>query len=277
MALDSTITNADRRANYRKCACPFVSGDTWVYDPDARASNGRVGKSTQAIIEQGQQLLKQPENHLRNLKETYASLLEANKGFWGIEDIRQYFLITKQIPFRNYGCPRSTLTCCGSCSRKCDCRCPQDVLQRAYMKIAHLLYAPNEEALAERLKAVPLGIRYLYEEWISEEPSYLRIQAQVSELIDPKQNKQLRKIIEEEYHNADTPERQDYAPAIEYAYDEKTQTTKKVVDSNTGVVSYLEWPLSGLCPFCLPSGLTDNRRRSGYKRGPYNKSDRETY
>lgn len=273
MALDNTITNSERRASYRKCACPYISGDTWVYDPDARASNGRVGKSSHAVIEQGQQLLKQPENHLRNLKETYAQLLEDRKGIWSIEDIRQYFLITKQIPFRNYGCPRSTLTCCGSCSRKCDCRCPQDVLHRAYMKIAYLLYAPDEDSLQARLKEVPLGIRYLYEEWVAPEPSYLRIQAQVTELIDPKKNKQLRKIIEEEYHNADTPERQDYAPTIEYEYDEKTQTTRKKVDKETGVVAYLEWPLSGMCPFCLPSGLTDNRRRTGYTRGPYNKSN----
>lgn len=272
MALDSNITNAERRSGYRKCACPFISGDTWVYDPEARQGRGRIGKSSHAVIEQGQQLLKQPENHLRNLKETYSQLLEANQGFWGIEDIRQYFLMTKQIPFRNYGCPRSTLTCCGSCSRKCDCRCPQDVLQRAYMKIAYLLYAPSQDIFDQRIKEVPLGIRYLYEEWVSEEPSYLRIQAQLTELIDPKQNKQLAKIIEEEYYNADTPERLDYAPTIEYEYDEKTGTTKKKVDTATGVVSYLEWPLSGLCPFCLPAGLTDNRRRTGYKRGPYNKS-----
>ena len=272
MPIDNTIANAERRAGYRKCACPFISGDTWVYDPEARISRGRIGRSSRAVIEQGQQLLKQPENHLRNLKETHSQLLEANSGFWGIEDIREYFLITKQIPFRNYGCPRSTLTCCGSCTRRCDCRCPQDVLQRAYMKVAPLLYAPDEEVLQARLRSVPLGIRYLYEEWISEEPSYLRIQAQITELIDPKQNKQLRKIIEEEYHNEDTPERQDYAPTIEYEYDEKTQSTKKKVDRDTGVVAYLEWPHSGLCPFCLPSGLTDNRRRTGYKRGPYNKS-----
>lgn len=273
MAIDSTIVNSERRANYRKCACPFISGDTWIYDPEARIGRGRVGKSAHAIIEQGQQLLKYPDNQLRNLKETYAQLLEANKGIWSIEDIRQYFLITKQIPFRNYGCPRSSLTCCGSCSRKCDCRCPQDVLQRAFMKIAPILYAPNDEIEAARLKQVPLGVRFLYEEWIAPEPSYLRIQAQVTELIDPKQNKQLRKIIEEEYHNEDTPERQDYAPTIEYEYDEKTQRPIKKVDKETGVVSYLEWPLSGLCPFCLPAGLTDNRRRTGYTRGPYNKSN----
>jgi len=272
MALSNYTAGTERKANYRKCSCPYISGDTWQYDPDARASNGRVGKSSHAIIEQGQQLLKQPENQLRNLKETYADMLEAHRNVWSIEDIRQYFLETKQIPFRNYGCPRSTLICCGSCSRKCDCRCPQDVLQRAYMKVAPLLYAPTEEARKERLKTVPLGIRFLYEEWVSEEPSYLRIQAQVTELIDPKQNKQLRKIIEEEYHNEDTPERQDYAPTIEYEYDEKARISRKKVDRATGVVSYLEWPLSGLCPFCLPAGLTDNRRRAGYKRGPYNKS-----
>ena len=273
MAIDNSITNNERRNGYRKCACPYISGDTWIYDPEARQGRGRVGKSSLNVIRQGQQLLKQPENHLRNLKETYANILEANKGIWSIEDIREYFLLTKQIPFRNYGCPRSTLTCCGSCSRKCDCRCPQDVLQRAYMKIAPLLYAPNEDVLRERLQSVPLGIRYLYEEWVAEEPSYLRIQAQVTELIDPKQNKQLAKIIKEEYHNVDTPERLDYAPTIEYEYNEKTQVTRKKVDKDTGVVAYLEWPLSGMCPFCLPSGLTDNRRRTGYKRGPYNKSN----
>lgn len=273
MAINNMITNNERRNGYRKCACPYISGDTWHYDPEARQGRGRVGKSSQAVIEQGQQLLKQPENHLRNLKETHAYKLEAVKGVWNIEDIREYFLITRQIPFRNYGCPRSTLTCCGSCARKCDCRCPQDVLQRVYMKIAPLLYAPDEEALRSRLQNVPLGIRYLYEEWVAPEPSYLRIQAQLTELIDPKQNKQLAKIIEEEYHNEDTPERLDYAPTIEYEYDERTRTTRKVVDRQTGVVAYLEWPLSGMCPFCIPSGLTDNRRRTGYTRGPYNKSN----
>lgn len=273
MPLDNRTSNKERRSAYRKCACPYISGDTWHYDPEARLARGRVGKSSLQIIRQGQQLLKQPENHLRNLKETYASILEANQGIWCLEDIREYFLLTKQIPFRNYGCPRSTLTCCGSCSRKCDCRCPQDVLQRAYMKVAPLLYAPNKEVLNERLKHVPLGIRYLYEEWVSAEPSYLRIQAQITELIDPKQNKQLQQIIEEEYDNMDTPERLDYAPTIEYEYDEKTQTTRKKVDTETGLVSYLEWPLSGLCPFCLPAGLTDNRRRVGYTRGPYNKKE----
>ncbi len=272
MAIDTSSSSAERKSGYRKCACPYISGDTWIYDPEARIGRGRIGKSAHNVIEQGQRLLKQPENHLRNLKETYASLLETNKGFWGIEDIREYFLITKQIPFRNYGCPRSTLTCCGSCSRKCDCRCPQDVLQRAYMKIAPLLYSPTEEILQERLKNTPLSIRYLYEEWVAPEPSYLRIQAQVTELIDPKQNKELARIIKEEYHNMDTPERLDYAPTVEYEYDEKTRKSKKKVDKDTGVVAYLEWPLSGLCPFCLPSGLTDNRRITGYSRGPYNKT-----
>lgn len=273
MALDNFTSGTERKRSYRKCACPFISGDTWIYDPEARISRGRVGKSSLQIIEQGQQLLKHPENHLRNLKETYAAELEANRGIWSIEDIRQYFLITKQIPFRNYGCPRATLTCCGSCSRKCDCRCPQDILQRAFMKIAPLLYAPSEEVLEAHLMTVPLGVRYLYEEWTSPEPSYFHIQAQVTELINPKQNKQLQKIIEEEYHNEDTPERLDYAPTIEYEYDEKKQATRKVVDKDTGAVSYLEWPFSGLCPFCLPLGLTDNRRIEGRKRGPYNKSE----
>lgn len=271
MAISNLAQNRERHASYRKCACPYISGDSWQFDPDARISNGRIGKSSLQVIQQGQRLLNQPENQLRNLKETYANLLENNKGIWNIEDLRQYFVATKQIPFRNYGCPRASLTCCGSCSRKCDCRCPQDVLQRAYMKIAPLLYAPNEDVLKERLKSVPLGVRYLYEEWVAPEPSYLRIQAQVTELINPKQNKQLQKIIEEEYHNEDTPERLDYAPVIEYEYDEKTQKSKKKVDKNTGAVYYLEWPLSGLCPFCLPAGLTDNRRRVGYTRGSYNK------
>ena len=120
MPLNNTNVSAERRASYRKCACPYISGDSWHFDPESRIARGRVGKSSLQVIEQGQQLLKHPENHLRNLKETYANILEANKGIWSIEDMRQYFLITKQIPFRNYGCPRATLTCCGSCSRKCD-------------------------------------------------------------------------------------------------------------------------------------------------------------
>jgi hypothetical protein len=146
------------------------------------------------------------------------------------------------------------------------------------MKIAHLLFlrerlGTESEEFQEKYQNVPLSIRYLFDEWTSEEPSYFRIQAQVTEIIDPKQNKELARIIKEEYHNEDTPEKQDYAPTFEYEYDPKTATTKKKVDAKTGVVSYLEWPLSGMCPFCLPMGLTDNRRRAGYKRGPYNKSN----
>lgn len=276
MAIDSNINCSERKASYRRCGCPYISGDTWCYDPDARASNGRVGKSALKVYEQGQELLKRPDDQLRNLKETYAQVFESNKGIWTIEDMRDYLLKSKKIPFRNYGCPRAGLVCCGTCSRQCDCRCPQDVLQRAYMKIAPLLYMyynQDAEGLHERLKRVPLGVRYLFFEWTSPEPSYYRIQAQVSELIDPKKNKELRKIIEEEYHNEDTPEKLDYAPTIEYEYDQKTSTTKKKVDEKTGAVSYLEWPLSGMCPFCLPMGLTDNRRRTGVKRGPYNKQD----
>ncbi len=278
MAIDIYSACTERRASYRRCACPYISGDTWCCDPDARQGNGRIGKAAQKIYEQGQTLLKRPEDQLRNLKETYAQVLESNKGIWSIEDIRSYFTETKQIPFRNYGCPRASLACCGSCSRKCDCRCPQDVLQRAYMKIAHLLHMGErgeDDALEAYLKKVPLGVRYLFEEWTSENPSYLRIQAQVTELIDPRKNKELRRIIEEEYHSEDTPEKLDYAPTAEYEYDEKTGKTKKKIDAETGVVKYLEWPLSGMCPYCLPMGLTDNRRRKGYKRGQYNKSNPE--
>lgn len=278
MAIDANQLSADRKASYRRCGCPYISGDTWCYDPDARQGNGRVGISAQKIYEQGQQLLKRPEVQLRNLKDTYAELLEANRGVWTIEDIRSHFLETEQIPFRNYGCPRAGLVCCGTCSRKCDCRCPQDVLQRAYMKIAHMLYAyerGDQRSLYMYCKLAPLGVRYLFEEWISANPSYFRIQAQVAELIDPRKNKELQRIIKEEYHGEDTPEKQDYAPVIEYEYDSKTGATKKKVDEKTGAVSYLEWPLSGMCPFCLPMGLTDNRRRTGVKRGPYNKSNPE--
>lgn len=278
MPIDSNLSSAERKASYRRCGCPYLSGDTWCYDPDARNGHGRVGKAAQKVYTQGQELLKQPENQLRNLKDTYARVLEDNKGIWSLADMRDYLLKTKQIPFRNYGCPRASLTCCGSCSRKCDCRCPQDVLQRAYMKIAHLLYAHENydaDTFQQYYSNAPLGIRYLFAEWNSKEPSYFRIQAQVAELIDPRKNKELRRIIEEEYHNEDTPEKLDYAPTAEYEYDQKTDTTKKKVDPKTGVVSYLEWPLSGMCPFCLPMGLTDNRRKSGYKRGPYNKSNPE--
>ena len=57
MPIDNTIANAERRAGYRKCACPFISGDTWVYDPEARISRGRIGRSSRAVIEQGDYIL----------------------------------------------------------------------------------------------------------------------------------------------------------------------------------------------------------------------------
>lgn len=209
-----------------------------------------------------QYLLAHPEDRLLDLKRTY----QAQVGSWHITDIRQFF-IDSEIPFREMGCARSNMVCCGSCTRMCSKRCPQDVLNRAYLFCGAILDAPTEEIRQQRYQAATQPVRWLYDELTSETPRYFTIAEMIKEMTSPFYNKELERIICEQYGNEDSPHKLDYAPVIEYI--EKTirirhgqaeKALRKKVDPETGIVSVLDWPRSGMCPFCLPTGLTDNRR-----------------
>ena len=213
-------------------------------------------------------LVKHPEYHLRNLPETYRDALDGLSSF----DIREMFHDSK-VPFRYAGCPRGAMTCCCSCTRLCNKRCPQDVLNRAYISCAYVLDARTPEEYDERYAKAPTPVQMLCKELQEETPRYFAIAAMVSEMMSPQLNKQLERTMAEVYGNEDSPYKFDYAAAIEYeeyyvthpnGYTE-TKLRKKV-DPTTGEVSILHWPRSGMCPYCLPTGLMDRRRTVGNKK-----------
>lgn len=194
-----------------------------------------------------QALIKQPENHLRNLVKTYGERLSGRP----IYDIREFFH-DSQIPFRWKGCPRGSLGCCGSCTAKCSDRCPQDILTRAYLQCAYIFNNP------ERFKEAPTLAQALHMELTSDTPRYFTIREMVQEHI---RFGSTGPVDGEIYVSKDNPCTCDYAPVIEYEVIPGTsKTTRKKVNVETGEVAVMHWPRSGLCPFCLPVGLTNRRR-----------------
>lgn len=194
-----------------------------------------------------QSLVKHPENQLRNLTKTYAKKLEGQH----IYDIREFFHDSK-IPFRWYGCPKNSLGCCGSCTTPCRNRCPQDVLTRAYLLCAYIYNNP------ERFNEASTIAQIMYMELTSDTPRYFAIMEMVRDHI---KSGSAGPVDGEIYVPKSNPYTCDYAPVIEYETIPGTfGEMRKKVDVETGEVAVMYWPNSGLCPFCLPIGLTNRRR-----------------
>lgn len=168
-----------------------------------------------------------------------------------IYDIREFFH-DSQIPFRWKGCPRGFLVCCGSCTAKCPDRCPQDIMTRAYLLCAYIYNNP------ERFKEASTLAQAMYMELTSDIPRYYTIKEMVQEHI---RAGSAGPVDGEIYVPKDNPCTCDYAPSIEYETIPGTpEATRKKVNVETGEVAVMHWPRSGLCPFCLPVGLTNRRR-----------------
>ena len=207
-------------------------------------------------------LLMTPDHQLRNLPQVFADEIDGKTPY----EIREMFS-ESNIPFRWTGCPRGDLLCCGCCTRTCDKRCPQDVLCRMYLICGHIIDAPEGER-QKRYQESSVVARMLYDEYTSETPRYFAIVAMVNEYSSPLYNKRLEEVILREYSGMDSPCKYDYAPQFEYeevsiqrsnGYEE-TRFRKKI-DPATGDARVLYWPRSGMCPFCLPAGMVDRRRK----------------
>lgn len=212
-------------------------------------------------------LVRDPSRQLRNLSDTYRAEVEGASSF----DIREFFS-ESHIPFRYEGCPRGSMVCCCSCTRLCHHRCPQDVMHRAYLMCGNILEARTEEERSERYKRADCATRLLYDELSSECPRYFAVAEMVAEISTPVFNKKLDQYIKDT-GNVDSPYKIDYAPIIVM---EDVQVTRpdgyvetrwqKKIDPETGNAAYIPWPGSGMCPYCLPTGLVDRRRRANITR-----------
>lgn len=174
------------------------------------------------------------------------------------------------VPFRNSRerCNVS-LRCCGVCTRKCTQRCIQDCLTRMYMwaripeesqSLAVKMLLRQAEDWAQSLKST---------EGCNVDALCGNISWVIGNMLSRKTNTEIENYMNENglqvYQN---PLKMDYSPRVIEEVDEETQRYKRKVDPETGDIMYMNWPESGMCPFCLPAIQKD--LRSAKKRGKGN-------
>lgn len=178
---------------------------------------------------------------------------------WELLDLQNMYLagnslqdIIKIVPFRNQECTR-TNRCCGVCTRKCHSRCIQDCLNR--LSMWRKLVASTSE---ENLQNIPLAIRLIVTQDFE---TLYDLSWCVGEIISRNTNATLSKYMSEhQMYPAENPYKLDYS--IQYDYD--LATGQRQVEPASGKIKLLDWPQSGLCPFCLPNVTIDRR---SYRRG----------
>lgn len=151
-----------------------------------------------------------------------------------IEDIRQIF------PFRNSKCSRSK-KCCGLCTRRCKDRCLQDCLHRLHMW--KMLYDSTKEEEREHL---PLGIRMIVLKKFEtgEELSWA-----VGEILSCNSNTNVKEYMKNaRLYPYENPYKLDYAPQVVVNRDASRRNNALV----------LQWPVTGLCPFCVPKSTSNS-------------------
>lgn len=167
--------------------------------------------------------------------------------------------IMEVVPFRKGDCTR-TNKCCGVCTRKCHSRCMQDCLNRLYMWRMMVQSTPEDQR-----DQIPLAVRMIVKQHFE---TLYDLSWCVGEIVSRNTNATLKKYMTDNHmYPAENPYKLDYSPRV----DVDELTGKRKIDPVTGFIKYLEWPKSGLCPFCLPNSSIDRRR---YKNGSYtNASD----
>lgn len=164
-------------------------------------------------------------------------------------------IISDTIPFRGGPCPRS-IRCCGMCSRQCSTRCVQDCLHRLFMW--HRLVESTPSTEREKL---PLGLRLIVNQKFE---SHSQMSWCVGEILSQKTNRALKEYMKNaSLRPEENPYKIDYAPQVVV----DPHTGKRKCDPLTGELCIMEWPRTGLCPFCLPDVLIDGRftRRKNIK------------
>ena len=161
------------------------------------------------------------------------------------------------IPFRQSN--KCSMFCCCACTNyKCMHRCPQDVLHRI-----NLICAGFSSALRYSNSNIPqyLCRKYIFEEFTSEHPRYFVLYATLQDYL---------RIRNSKFGcTGERPDKLVYSPMFETEIVTKShnkegeQIVRKVVDPKTGYAKILNWPLSGVCPFCLPSGTLMRNRIEG--------------
>lgn len=184
----------------------------------------------------------------------YPVLADSNWGLLTLADMYQagndLETIASSVPFRGGPCSRS-IRCCGVCTRQCTMRCVQDCLHRLHIwsQMVATAKAEGEEAYMR----VPLAIRLIVKKKFS---CHAQLSDNVGEILSKHTNAQLRRFMENAHmRSEENPYKMDYSPQV--LLDETTGN--RAVNSDTGELQFAQWPDTGLCPYCLPNVLVDNR------------------
>ena len=194
-------------------------------------------------------LLKHPEHQLRNLAYSMSDFIKDKDSY----DILS-FLDDTDIPFKRVQRKSCAGSCCCKCTARCPGRCPQDIMYRAYLLCGYLLETPKEY-FAETLKRATLSEKSMYIELTSDHPRALAVTAIIADLIGSRNN-----------CKSGRPDSLVYSPVCEFETVIKSHgkegdyITRKVVDTATGYAKVISWPRSGVCPYCIPSGLVMRNR-----------------
>ena len=154
------------------------------------------------------------------------------------------------VPFRVKDCGQHLTTCCGVCTRSCSTRCVQDILHRAYMYTAHLDKAKYDEWPA-LLKSLYAGLHPK-----QGLPNYKQIVRAVLSIVSRQYNKELEKSLTERGYIARAAKYENHPHR--FVYSPRLSPER---NPETGLRDVLEWPQSGLCPFCVPRQFPGKIRR----------------
>lgn len=180
-----------------------------------------------------------PDGHYAGTDWNLMSLADMCNAGNSLADIMQL------VPFRGGQCPR-TRRCCGDCVRQCYTRCVQDCLHRLW--VWNQMVQATPEAERDR---IPLAVRLIVNQKFE---SHQQLSWCVGEILSRKTNAQLKEYMERAgLNNYTHPYRNEYGPTVRI----DPKTGRRMVNPITGQIQLVEWPESGLCPYCLPNVTID--------------------
>lgn len=232
--------------NYKKPRCICIPNGKW-WDAD----HNEVTESTQEYIKECVRKATMEGGELTNL------LALKKLGYKDVYHARA--MMMDEVPFKLKIC-RSGMACCGICTRRCDYRCVQDVIHKLYMKAACIYTG----ALA--FEDADIASREAYKALTNPNTNYETL----VDIVNSIYVKAGGKLSEENRCNRDLSHDDldrymyEYAP-IALARPNAAGAMLRERNPETGEVLLLEWPETGLCPFCIPR-TTYIRKPSGGRR-----------
>lgn len=210
---------------------------------------------------------------LREYIQTSALNYLQNEEFLGLDALPKNFsedtsigvkrkVLKDMYPFRIKMCRNGMLKCCGCCTAVCRERCVQDIYTKLTIYISSVCAKPYRENI---YKCSSLA-QSIYKLLVNPNTTYEQLVDTCNQLISIRRNPSMGEHIKDTAPNAYerrhmNPWRLNYAPEPEMFYNKKRDNYKPVVDPRTGNIKFRDWPLTGMCPYCLPKVTYNGKRK----------------